>query len=219
MTNAPAGWYPGPDGRPWWWDGRAWTPGSDVDASVVQSPADRPRVPDGTAVHTPWMWGIVAIAAAGLVQTVVLLFAVSRYFQELFAAVIGQLSRTDQGPDAVFRLSADMVGFFANPWFILTASLGWVLLAASVVFAYFDRAALLRRGFVRPFPWPWALLGIVYAIGRSVVVWRQSGRGLSVVWVYGAIYLATILVSIGWSFWFSVWMTNEMTRQLTTLMP
>lgn len=71
-----------------------------------------------------------------------------------------------------------------------------------IVFAYLDRRALSRRGVQRPFHWGYAAFvflvsNTVYVIGRGVVLYRRTGKGLMTVWVWLAVnVVATIAVSI-----------------------
>lgn len=64
------------------------------------------------------------------------------------------------------------------------------------MFAVLDRKWLLRHGYDRPFHWAWAFLGVVYPIGRSVIVRRRAGRGIAPMWASIAILALSIIVSI-----------------------
>jgi hypothetical protein len=213
--SSPAGWYPDADVLRWW-DGRAWT-GHTTPLAPPAARPERPRVADGTPVHTGWMWGIVGVAAFGLIQTIVVFAMLGDYFRTFFDEFFRRALEdpTSIGPTAP---SMQMFGLLTSPWYLILIVVGWAIMIASVFFAYRDHSALVSRGFVKPFHWLWSLLGAVYVVGRSVVVWRQSRRGLSVLWTYGAIYLASIVFSVGWSVWFVTWMTNEMLRSFATMM-
>ena len=75
--------------------------------------------------------------------------------------------------------------------------LGLVIYVLNIVFALLDRNALLNRGVVRPFHWGWAFLGIVYPIGRSVIVHGVARpRGLVPIWVLIGTYLVSTVIGI-----------------------
>jgi hypothetical protein len=80
--------------------------------------------------------------------------------------------------------------------------LGWLIYAAQIVLAFFDRKWLLARGFDRPFHWAFAFIPApVYPIGRSVVVKRRSGRGLAPMWVSIGLLALGLIIGIGVFIW------------------
>ena len=86
---------------------------------------------------------------------------------------------------------------YRDPGYLLQQGLSLLLYGLSVLFAFLDRRVLLQRGFDRPFHWAWTFLGgIVYIIGRSVIVRRRSGRGLLPIWVYIAVFVVSMIVVI-----------------------
>jgi len=93
-----------------------------------------------------------------------------------------------------------MVGspMLGSPMYIVVSLLGWVIYGVGVWMAYLDWRALGRIGIVNPFHWAWAFLtGIVYVIGRSVVVRRRvGGHALIPVWVIAGVYLLTFIILI-----------------------
>jgi hypothetical protein len=93
-----------------------------------------------------------------------------------------------------------MVGspMLGSPMYIVVSLLGWVIYGVGVWMAYLDWRALGRIGIVNPFHWAWAFLtGIVYVIGRSVVVRRRvGGHALIPVWVIAGVYLLTFIIMI-----------------------
>jgi hypothetical protein len=55
---------------------------------------------------------------------------------------------------------------------------------------------LAARGVPRPFHWAFAFLGgIVYAIGRSVVVARRTGKGHAPIWAEVGVFAFSIVVT------------------------
>jgi hypothetical protein len=80
--------------------------------------------------------------------------------------------------------------------------LGWLIYAAQIVLAFFDRKWLLARGFDRPFHWAFAFIPApVYPIGRSVVVKRRSGRGIAPMWVSIGLLALGLIIGIGVFIW------------------
>jgi len=86
---------------------------------------------------------------------------------------------TDFDPSAEpFVPPVDLSGLVRN---VLSVA----IYAVSVALAFADRRVLLRAGYVRPFHWAWAFLSPpVYIVGRSIIVQRRIGRGLTPIWVW-----------------------------------
>lgn len=178
--SAPAGWYPDPEnpahGR--YWDGRAWTelrhePGTPYPAAAA------PKAPPGTDPYTPWIWAIVGIMFVPLVTLPLVPWA-SMFDYDLtdpYAAM------------ASFEI-------LLSPLYWLSVLLGWAAFALTIVFAYRDHKELLARGVPRPFHWGFAFLGVVYPIGRSVVVRARTGRGMAPLWISIGYIVVSIVASI-----------------------
>lgn len=65
-----------------------------------------------------------------------------------------------------------------------------VFFALTVLLASSDWRGLNRARLSRPFHWAWTFFGVgVYVIGRSVIVYRRTGRGLAPIWVWLAVTL------------------------------
>jgi hypothetical protein len=178
MTNAPAGWYPDPENasQSRWWDGTAWTDHRSAPAPTTPystQVADL-KAPEGTPWNTVWIWIIVILP---------------------LVPMIGLLT-VDWGGliDIHDRTGLSSLALFASPGYLLSMFGGWVVYGLCVWFAYLDWRELQRRDVPRPFHWAWAFLSsIVYVIGRSVVVRRRTGHGISPMWAA----IASIVVSIG----------------------
>jgi len=90
---------------------------------------------------------------------------------------------------------------------LMVSVLSYAAIAASIVFAWLDWRELKKRGVARPFHWGFAFFALlisigVYIIGRTVVLRRETGSGLTALWVWiGSIGLA-IIISIAWYAWF-----------------
>lgn len=102
---------------------------------------------------------------------------------------------------------------FTSPAYLFVALSGWVFYGLSVLFSYFDYRELTRRGVPSPFHWAFAFISsIVYVIGRSVVVRRRTGKGISPMWVTIVTYvLANIIVSV-----YMVWVVLDFVGRMPT---
>jgi len=183
---APApGWYPDPygSGALRWWDGVRWgdqlAPGAPAYAPRSRRPLD-PGVP----IYTVWIWLVVTLP----VLTGAMLFLIQPHV--LFHEVPGTTRLTITDPFALI----------GGPMYFLVMALNWLIAAAVIVFSWLDYRELGRRGVERPFHWAWSFLGIVYPIGRSVVVRGVAGgRGLAPLWVAIAVSAVTVLLSSIWA--------------------
>ncbi|MDQ1136236.1 uncharacterized protein (DUF983 family) [Microbacterium sp. SORGH_AS 1204] len=152
--------------------------------SVGYDTAPRRDIP----TNTVWIWLLVALPLVSVVS--------------LFAFDWGSYIR-----ESVYaELYADPFASPSTAGVVLTAVssvLSIVLLAATVLFAFLDWRALRARGIEQPFHWAWSFFvlligsGLVYIIGRSVVVRRHTGKGLAPLWAAIAVTVVTwIIVSI-----------------------
>lgn len=139
-------------------------------------PWGRPQqqpLPEGTSVSTPWIWLIVLFPLLSLVDMLTV------DWSTIFAASL-------EDPAAVPEVQLRDV---------LSTLLSVVLWGLTVLFAWLDHKALLRRGIVAPFHWAYAFIPVtlVYVIGRTVVLRRRVGRGSAPLWVLvGVLVLSTI---------------------------
>lgn len=190
-TTTPApGWYPDPygSGALRWWDGFRW--GEQLSAAPGQPPAAyaaprrRPLAPE-TPVYTVWIWLVAVLpVVSGL-----LLFLL--HPQPLFRSVAGSSNVVITDPFALL----------GGPIYFVVMGVGWLIAAAMIVFSWLDYRELVRRGVERPFHWAWSFIGLVYPIGRTIVVRGVAGgRGLAPLWVAIAAYVVTIVLSVIWSF-------------------
>ncbi|GAA2051172.1 DUF2510 domain-containing protein [Leifsonia soli] len=185
QTTPAAGWYPDPNGSGAlrWWDGSRWSDQLAA-APTAYAPARRRPLAPGTPLYTVWIWLVAVLpVASGL-----LLFLLHPQPMFRFSA---------DGSSAVLTDPFALVG---GPIYFVVLGLSWVLAAAMIVFSWLDYRELLRRGMERPFHWAWSFLGIVYPIGRSVVVRGVAGgRGLAPLWVAIAAYVVSLVLSVVWS--------------------
>jgi hypothetical protein len=128
----------------------------------------------GVSTSTPFIWVLVVLP---LVQLIGLAFW--------------------DIPDYLERATTFTPGVYQSPFtpgYLAYTGIGILAYALTVVFAWLDHRALVAKGIVKPFPWPWAFLTVVYVIGRSVVVKRRTGGGLAPLWLYIVVYVVTLAV-------------------------
>lgn len=169
-------------------------------STAVQAPVAQPynaqayaaqqtlTAPAGTNPSTPWIWLIVLIPLIGLIP---LPFV---DWSGLFAS-----SMTDPS-DPTAAVEAQLA-LYTSPAYLATIGLSWIVIAATIVFALIDFRTLTRRGVPQPFHWAWsftalAVGGIVYIIGRSVVVRRRTGSGLAPIWAYIGVIVLSFVIGI-----------------------
>jgi hypothetical protein len=200
-TAVPPGWYPDQTtpGQLRWWDGTQWT-------AHVQAPYDPatatviPKAPAGTKTGTVWIWLIVLLPLLSIGS--LFLIDIAGYMQSVMA-----------NPTSV----SGMLSLYTSPGYLITLVLSFLLYGLSVLFAAFDARELTKRGVQRPFHWAFAFLGgIVYVIGRSVVVKRRTGQGLGPLWGAIAVYAFSLIVSMVWTFMMMQAIMNAMPGYLIT---
>lgn len=185
--HTPPGWYADPSGVPQrqrWWDGTQWneatqpTPNAAPFGSTVPYSYNAPALADRSSANpnTPQVWAIALTPLLVFVELAVL-FSMGAMTMDLISDASADLTAVD---------AADGI----------TRGAGYLLV---VILAIFDSRELARRGVEKPFHWAYAFLGIVYIIGRTVVVRRRTGRGLAplFVWIGGVLLSWTIPVVIG----------------------
>jgi hypothetical protein len=176
----PPGWYADHTGEPRmrWWDGSQWTDHvSDPTPRPYQLAPARNTVPSTTPVGNVFIWIIVLLP----------LVSIALSFTVDYAA-LGRAVVDSQG-------TASSLAIYSNPAYLLSSLFSYVLIAVTTLLAYFDWRRLKRTGFERPFFWVWGLLGIVYVIGRTVVVRRRSGRGIAPLLAYIGVLVASYIIT------------------------
>lgn len=153
--------------------------------SVPYQPFQPPRAPEGTRTGTVWIWLIVLLPLLSLGS--LFLIDMSGYFQAIMA--------DPTSPTAALAL-------FLSPGYLITVFGGLVLFVLTIVFAVQDVRELGRRQIANPFHWAFAFLGgVVYTIGRSIVVHRRTGGGLAPLWATIAVFVLSLIVATVWSVW------------------
>jgi hypothetical protein len=145
----------------------------------TQRPPAQPPLGEHPAIYTPFIW---IIALLPLLSAIALAAVDMR-------VMIVRPSQLDS------MMAPTMLG---SPMYVVVSLLGWVIYGVSVWMAYLDWRALGRIGIVNPFHWAWAFLtGVVYVIGRSIVVRRRIGGGALIpIWVIAGVYVLTFIITI-----------------------
>ncbi|WP_158507226.1 DUF2510 domain-containing protein [Subtercola sp. Z020] len=181
-SGAAPGWYPTAPSSPTlrWWDGMQWTEHlrnqQDFEPPAVST------ITSLTPVYTVFIW----------LYTLLPLVSVLALIPVDLTGMVEQQVRQSIANPRVGSTGA----LFGSPGYVLLQVLSVVSYAAMVVLAYFDWKRLGRLGFARRFHWAWAFVTAVYLIGRSVVVHKESGRGLAVVVVYISIVAFSLIVAV-----------------------
>jgi hypothetical protein len=182
-TTAPAGWYPDPanEARGRYWNGVGWTdlyhtPGQPFPAGA------EPKAAPGTDGNTVWIWLIVLLP---VLPSLLLLFVP---WGSMFD--IDTTATTPAGMPGAY-------GLFFSPFYWGAIASSYLVYGLVVFFAYRDVKELTARGVPRPFHWAFAFLGgVVYAIGRSVIVARRTGKGHAPIWAEVGVFAFSIVVVI-----------------------
>ena len=190
MTDVPVppGWYPYPggDGALRWWDGSQWR---EPEPPAVQQP-----LPEGVTTNT-WAFWVMAVVlpALGVVENVVLLASglYGRILSGSFAARTIPISGT--GDRVQVRTFVPTPAY--ETFTLVSYAAGLVLIIASGLLALRDQRILRDRGVVKPFPWGWGFLNIVYVIGRSVVVRRRLHASLLPLWLFVTLLVISLVLS------------------------
>jgi hypothetical protein len=201
--SIPAGWYADPQNpaQQRYWDGTAWTQQFHQPGQAYPAGAEL-KAPAGTDWNTPWIWLIVVLP---VIPSLLLLFV-----------PWGSMFDIDLNSSNPYSGMASTWSLFLSPFYWGAIVLGYVVYGLSVYFAYRDVKELTARGVPRPFHWAFAFIGgVVYTIGRSVVVHRRTGSGHQPIWAE----VAVLVFSIGISIWIMVVVFSSMNAFLLTNIP
>ena len=169
----------------------------------------QPKAPAGTQPNTVMGWLNAATPVLLLIDVIPLYFWSTNVFSGL------NLSDATSPNDVLAREF--------TPTYAVILLLAFAAIALFVVFAALDWRALRKSGVPAPFHWAWSFFtlisfgGLVYVIGRAVVVRRRtdkSGYGPMILYIVlmGAYLIATIAVSIA----ILVAVQGQITDQLNT---
>jgi len=181
-STTPPGWYADPSGAPQqrWWDGMQWNEATQPNPAPAYAYGattpysyNTPAFAADSSINpnTPQVWAIAVVPLLVIVELAILF--------GLGLMTIDSIMQSGSGttPVDVADLILRVVGY-----------------AIVVVLAAFDHRELTRRGVERPFHWAFAFLGIVYMIGRTVVVKRRTGRGLAPLFVWIGCWIVSVIV-------------------------
>lgn len=139
--------------------------------------------------NTVWIWLIVALPLVSVLS--LFLFDWGSYIRD---SVYADLASGGMG-------GPSMAGSLVT---IVASVVSLVLAALTVLFAFLDWRQLRARGVDRPFHWAWSFTvlaigtGLVYIIGRGVVLRRRTGSGLAPVWAAIAVTVVTLIIGSVW---------------------
>ncbi|ALJ19593.1 DUF2510 domain-containing protein [Microbacterium sp. No. 7] len=161
--------------------------------------------------NTVWIW--LSIVAAHL--PIVLLFLID--WQGYIDAIMSLEAGTADPADVTAALTEWTAGVMG------LSLLSYVFIAASIVFAFLDHRQLVARGVQKPFHWAFAFLTLVisigvYVIGRTVIVRRQTGRGMGPLWGWIAAIVLVIVISVGWAMALTAQLFGELAGTLPSQM-
>ena len=160
-------------------------------AREMHAPHERPPLPPGTRVGTVWVWLVVAMP--WVLASTIFLFDIRTVLDALWV----------DDADAALRL------VLAHLALLVGSSLATIALA--LLFAHRDVRQLRAVGVVRPFPWGFAAIaGIVYVIGRQVVLGRVTRPS-------PAPLVVSIVLYAAWYSAFGVWAVVTVTNALSGL--
>jgi hypothetical protein len=153
--------------------------------------------PEGTKPFTPYIWVLALIPIIQFAISVNYLRDFGGYFQRILAVTLSSTLDGSSGGAISGDLFRAELSIFSPAYFLVLIG-GFVLYGLSAFFAYRDWRTLQRREVPRPFHFAFAFISSgVYIIGRSVIVRRRIGRGISPMWVWiGLIIAETIVLSI-----------------------
>jgi hypothetical protein len=157
-------------------------------------PATELKAPAGTKPHTPWIWLIVVLPLLPMLALMTIDWS-------------SLIDLSDPTGQSAFAL-------YAHPAYWLATLGGWVSYGLCAWFAYLDWRELGRRGVPQPFHFAWVFLsGVVYVIGRSVVVRRRTGEGIAPMWAA----IGTMVLGLGMGIYVTVAVMAPLFEQLATI--
>ncbi|WP_172592235.1 DUF2510 domain-containing protein [Subtercola boreus] len=178
---AAPGWYPTAPGSPTfrWWDGVQWT--EHLQNQPYVASAATSTVTASTPVYNVFIWLFTLLPVVSLLSLIP--FNLSAVMEQSMRQALANPGSRSFGSS-----------YMLTPGYLLIQLLSFLIWAGMVVCAYFDWRRLGRLGFARRFHWAWGFLTVVYLIGRTVMVRKESGRGLAVIWAYIGLVVVTFIV-------------------------
>jgi hypothetical protein len=154
--------------------------------------------PSAPGANTNTLWIYLTIVASTLPILTLFLVDWTGYLRSVVALESGGRAANAEAVTAIMQWSGQLM---------LVSVLAYACIAASIVFAWLDWRELKKRGVARPFHWAFAFFALiisigVYIIGRTVVARRETGSGLTALWVWLGSIALSIIVSFAWFAWF-----------------
>ncbi|MEZ3155442.1 DUF2510 domain-containing protein [Microbacterium sp. BWR-S6Y] len=151
-------------------------------ANASAGPAPRTDI----ATNTVWVWLLAVLPLVGVLA--LFLFDWSTFIQEsIYAQVYGGGSTATETIVSAVTTLVSVVSY-----------------AVTVLFAFLDWRQLRARGVERPFHWAWSFFvviissGLVYVIGRAIILRKRTRGGLAPMWVAIAVNVVSLIAIIGW---------------------
>lgn len=160
-------------------------------AREMHAPHERPLLPPGARVDTVWIWLIVVVP--WVLASTIYLFDIRTVLEALWV---------DDTTAALGHVGLHLA---------VLAGSSLTTIALALLFAFRDARALRCAGVVRPFPWGFAAIaGIVYVIGRQVVLRKVTAAS-------AAPLVVSIVLYVLWYAVFGVWGIASVTDALAGL--
>jgi len=186
----PAGWYPDPSGNGLnrWWDGYNWSDATQApadQAAAVQTPAGQAPVPSAMPTAQPYSYAPQELSSADPMTKFIWIIALW--------PLLGVINLIAYGLLGGYTFEA-LTSEGSGPADIADTVLALLAYLGMVAIVFLDHRELKARG-LQTFPWGWAFIPIVYVIGRTVVVYRQTRKGLAPVFIYVGAFLLIRIIS------------------------
>jgi hypothetical protein len=176
--------------------------GAPAYAAAPSWPSAAPAVasgPSAPGADTNTLWIYLCILASTLPILTLFFIDWNGYLRAMVLLESGDAAASSQAAAALMQWTGGILAI---------SLLSYLFIGLSIVFAWLDWRELKKRGVARPFHWAFGFLALVisigvYIIGRTVVLKRETGSGLTALWVWLASIALSIAVSIFWfvGFW------------------
>jgi hypothetical protein len=144
--------------------------------------------------NTVWIWLVVLLPLVGVLGLV--MFDWTSYIRDSFYAGVYAYESGDTTM-AASSTAGTLITLVAS---VVTL----VITALTVLFSFLDWRQLRARGVERPFHWAWSFFvlmigsGLVYVIGRGIVLRRRTGSGLAPIWASIAVNIVAVVALSIW---------------------
>ncbi|WP_225310368.1 DUF2510 domain-containing protein [Microbacterium testaceum] len=145
--------------------------------------------------NTVWVWLLVFLPLLSVLGVV--MFDWSSYIRDSFYAGVYSYESGDTSVAGTTSATTLIT--------VVSSVVSLVVSALTVLFAFLDWRQLRARGVDRPFHWAWSFFvlaigsGLVYIIGRGVILRRRTGSGLAPIWASIAVNVVAVIALIVWA--------------------